>query len=303
MIFYIFLIIFLLSITSFFIFLFKHRNQRSNIDYDTFNLVPCGSGGGEDESFKDKFFKIISGIVAVISFIMMFITCDIPKIEIYPNMSDIGYGDEIKIDGFMFPVYYATKGQSVKENGQKYQESFFINNEDIVEGKYKINVAYKIFGFVLPFWKSEIEYDIIESSKPKFMNFECNFESKMSYEDLHYNITDGNCHTSSFWTYTNESYIMFSNSSDDLEKISHIYINNGNGESKQSYASHSRPSKIKLEFSDGKEEVHMLNDTIETQLIKLDMVHETSYIKISILNVFPGDVSDEFYISDVFFYR
>lgn len=305
MIFYIFLIIFLLSIISFLILSFIGRRYKRNNYSNKFSSAPCGSGRG-DKNFTGKvinFFKIIDGIITFITFIITCINCNAPSIDIYPDISSIGYQDEITIDGFLLPVYYSIKGKSIKEYGQNYQESFFIDNENIIEGKYKIDAAYKIFGFILPFWKAKIEYDVSEASKPVFMNFNYNSESKMSENDLCCNITDGNCHTSAFWTYTDESYIMFSNSLDDLEEISHIYINNGNGMSEESYVECPRPAKIKFEFSDGKEEIHTLDDTIETQIVKFNITHKTSYIKISILNVFPENVSDKFYISDIFFYK
>lgn len=304
MIFFLFLSIFILLTVFLITILFRDRNPESISSYGEDSKIPCSSGRDFKKTIRNagKIFKvIIVGIMDFIVFIITIISFDAPSINIYPDRSSIGYQDQIEIEGTFFPIYYTTKGEPVKRNGQEYQGSFLIDGENIVNGRYKITAAYRIFGFTLPFWESEIEYDVIDSSIPKFMYFECSTESPMIYDELHENIIDGNRRISLYWEILNDLYVKFENDLNDFEILSRVYINNGNGDSEESYVNYSRPSKIKIEFSDGESEIHTLNDTIETQTIKFNSIHKTAYIKISILEVFHGNNSNNIYISDIFF--
>lgn len=313
MLFYIFLIFCTTFFISFLVFLFKYIQRRRDLVYyhETLNEDPLGSGrapcsSGRDNhrsnKIKDIFKIVVSFISAFLTFIGTLESSNIPTLQIYPNISSIGYQDEIEIESVVLPVYYTTNGLSVKKRGKKYERSLLINGEDIIDGRYKINAAYKIFGFTLPFWSSEIEYEINDSTEAIFYNLEYS-TTQMSEEDLVRNITDGNCETSAYLNSSDDLYIEFSNSPDDLEKIARVYINNGNGESEDFYNEYSRPKEIKIEFSDGESETHILEDTEKEQCVEFDMIHETNYIKILVSEVYNGNAYSDVCISDIFFYK
>ncbi len=85
-------------------------------------------------------------------------------------------------------------------------------------------------------------------------------------------------------------------------RIQGMIIGAGYQKSNELYNKNSRPSQIKITFSDGTYEVHDLKDVNDYQKIVFDEPRYTEYIILTIDEVYPGTKYEDTVISEISFY-
>jgi hypothetical protein len=90
-------------------------------------------------------------------------------------------------------------------------------------------------------------------------------------------------------------------SSNSPQKVSGLYIVNGYAKSDESYMKNNRPARIKIEFSDGSilEEILDDNGFSAGQIITFDREITTTYVKITILDIYKGTADNDTCISEI----
>lgn len=120
-------------------------------------------------------------------------------------------------------------------------------------------------------------------------------EGDFSYgaENLRYN--DSTCWCEGVTGMGNGEYITFS--SNELQSVSGIQIINGYAKSTTSYYDNSRVKKIQFEFSDGSLVTKDISDSDTLQKVSFGKTINTTYIKMTILDTYSGDLYDDTCIS------
>ena len=86
-----------------------------------------------------------------------------------------------------------------------------------------------------------------------------------------------------------ESLTLWFNGTKDVDVLS---LRLGYARSAELYYYNNRPRTIRFEFSDGRQADYVFGDINQEQIIQLSETVRTNYVKLTILDVYPGDCSD-----------
>ena len=86
-----------------------------------------------------------------------------------------------------------------------------------------------------------------------------------------------------------ESLTLWFNGTKDVDVLS---LRLGYARSAELYYYNNRPRTIRFEFSDGSQADYVFGDINQEQIIQLSETVRTNYVKLTILDVYPGDCSD-----------
>ena len=86
-----------------------------------------------------------------------------------------------------------------------------------------------------------------------------------------------------------ESLTLYFSSTQSVDVLS---LRLGYARSSDLYYYNNRPRTIRFEFSDGSWADYVFGDINQEQIVQLSRTVETSYVKMTIIDVYPGDCSD-----------
>lgn len=221
---------------------------------------------------------------------------DISTTSIYINDKkldkplDNGYGYEIK----PLPAGAVIKMECKTPKGTDLSYSYVVNGSDIGD-----KVVYPDFSLPISEMKNQyykaIYWDNIWDSSRLY-------EENFDYTP--YNLNDSNIATP--WVegtsgYGKGEYIEFSSLYD--REIVHIDLNNGYAKNTNLFNKNASVKKIKLEFSDGTEIIKELKNTANTQDITLNRPIRANWMRLTIIDVYPGTKFEDTCLSEVRVYE
>lgn len=203
---------------------------------------------------------------------------------------DNGYGYELN----PLPTGAVVKMECQTPNATKLSYSYVVKANDIGN-----KTVYPDFTLPISEIKNQ-QYNVIY--------WDNIWDSSRLYEEnfdyTPYNLNDNNLTTP--WVegasgYGKGEYIEFSSLYE--REIVHIDINNGYAKNTNLFNKNASVKKIKLEFSDGTEIVKELKNTANTQDITLNRPVRASWMRLTIIDVYPGSKFEDTCISEVRVYE
>lgn len=203
---------------------------------------------------------------------------------------DNGYGYEIK----PLPTGAVIKMECKTPKGTALSYSYAVNGSDIGDKTIYPDFSLPISEMKNQYYKVIYWDNIWDSSRL--------YEENFDYTS--YNLNDDNIATP--WVEGVEGYgkgesIEFSSLYE--REIVHIDINNGYAKNTNLFNKNASVKKLKLEFSDGTEIVKELQKTPNTQDITLNRPIRASWMRLTIIDVYPGTKFEDTCISEVRVYE
>lgn len=198
--------------------------------------------------------------------------------------------DKLEDVGLKYDIIY-TESQSVQEDYVISQSPISGRNADkdetvtlyVSEGHTENTTAVSDDVYSTP----EFEYSFASSTLAP--------EGEFHYDvdNLRYN--DDTCWCEGVSGKGKDEYVMLS--SDTLQRVSGISIVNGYSKDNTVYYNNCRVKKLKFEFSDGSTITKSISDTMDLQTVSFGKTINTYFIKISIMDIYSGNVYEDTCVS------